>query len=138
VAEKRGIVEEMLEPGATVARVAQRHIVNANQVFHWRRLCRKGLLAEKNTGAPRLLPVTVSDVLRNEEVPALRDCQRGVPSGMIQVEFPKGHLRVTGRVDSEALRTSGTVALTPAQLSMLFEGIDWRRPVRSYDPQMAV
>jgi transposase len=34
--------------------------------------------------------------------------------------------------------TSGTVALTPAQLSMLLEGIDWRRPIRSYDPQMAV
>src|SRR6266852_6230494 len=34
--------------------------------------------------------------------------------------------------------TSGTVALTPAQLSMLLEGIDWRRPVRSHDPQMAV
>lgn len=34
--------------------------------------------------------------------------------------------------------TSGTVALTHAQLSMLLEGIDWRRPVRSYDPQMAV
>ena len=34
--------------------------------------------------------------------------------------------------------TSGTVSLTPAQLSMLLEGIDWRRPVRSYDPQMAV
>jgi transposase len=34
--------------------------------------------------------------------------------------------------------TSGTAALTQAQLSMLLEGIDWRRPVRSYDPQMAV
>src|ERR1700686_3245385 len=34
--------------------------------------------------------------------------------------------------------TSGTVALTPAQLSMLLEGIDWRRPIRSYEPQMAV
>jgi transposase len=34
--------------------------------------------------------------------------------------------------------TSGTVSLTPAQLSMLLEGIDWRHPVRSYDPQMAV
>ena len=33
---------------------------------------------------------------------------------------------------------SGTVALTQAQLSMLLEGIDWRRPVRSYTPQMAV
>ena len=34
--------------------------------------------------------------------------------------------------------TSGTVSLTPAQLSMLLEGIDWRRPTRSYTPQMAV
>jgi len=33
---------------------------------------------------------------------------------------------------------NGTVSLTPAQLSMLLEGIDWRRPVRSYAPQMAV
>jgi len=34
--------------------------------------------------------------------------------------------------------TSGTVSLSQAQLSMLLEGIDWRRPVRSYEPQMAV
>lgn len=27
--------------------------------------------------------------------------------------------------------TSGSIALTPAQLSMLLEGIDWRRPVRT-------
>jgi transposase len=29
---------------------------------------------------------------------------------------------------------SGTVALTHAQLSMLLEGIDWRRPVRTWQP----
>jgi transposase len=33
---------------------------------------------------------------------------------------------------------SGTVALTGAQLSMLLEGIDWRRPTRTFDPQLAV
>jgi len=27
--------------------------------------------------------------------------------------------------------TAGSIALTPAQLSMLLEGIDWRRPVRT-------
>lgn len=32
---------------------------------------------------------------------------------------------------------SGTVALTRAQLSMLLEGIDWRRPQRTAAPQMA-
>jgi transposase len=34
--------------------------------------------------------------------------------------------------------TSGTVSLTQAQLSMLLEGIDWRRPVRTQSPQLAV
>lgn len=29
---------------------------------------------------------------------------------------------------------SGSVNLTPAQLSMLLEGIDWRRPVRTQSP----
>src|SRR6204780_68573 len=32
---------------------------------------------------------------------------------------------------------SGTVSLTPAQLSMLLEGIDWRQPQRTWEPQSA-
>lgn len=34
--------------------------------------------------------------------------------------------------------TSGSVALTRAQLSMLLEGIDWRAPKRSWQPEVAV
>ena len=35
--------------------------------------------------------------------------------------------------------THGSVTLSAAQLSMLLEGIDWRRPVRTADsPQLAV
>ena len=33
---------------------------------------------------------------------------------------------------------SGPVALTRAQLSMLLEGIDWRRPARTWQPQACV
>ena len=33
--------------------------------------------------------------------------------------------------------TSGSVSLTPAQLSMLLEGIDWRMPVRTHPPELA-
>jgi transposase len=33
---------------------------------------------------------------------------------------------------------SGTVSLSRAQLSMLLEGIDWRRPERTFEPQVAV
>jgi transposase len=31
----------------------------------------------------------------------------------------------------------GAVSLTPAQLSMLLEGVDWRMPVRTWQPEMA-
>ena len=34
--------------------------------------------------------------------------------------------------------SDGTVSLTRAQLSMLCEGIDWRRPMRTADPQFAI
>ena len=32
---------------------------------------------------------------------------------------------------------NGVVTLTPAQLSMLLEGIDWRMPARTWQPEMA-
>jgi transposase len=38
------IVEETLEAGSSVARVALKHGVNANQVFKWRRLHEAGRL----------------------------------------------------------------------------------------------
>ena len=31
----------------------------------------------------------------------------------------------------------GAVSLTPAQLSMLLEGIDWRMPIRTWRPELA-
>jgi transposase len=34
--------------------------------------------------------------------------------------------------------SSGTVYLSPAQLSMLLEGIDWRIPLRTWQPQLTV
>jgi transposase len=34
--------------------------------------------------------------------------------------------------------TGGTVSLTRAQLSMRLEGIDWRRPERTWEPQLSV
>jgi len=33
--------------------------------------------------------------------------------------------------------TEGVVSLTSAQLSMLLEGIDWRRPTRTFQPTMS-
>ena len=58
VEERRKIVEATLQPGASVSRVARRHDVNANQVFHWRKLYREGRLGD--SAAAKLLPVKVA------------------------------------------------------------------------------
>ena len=42
------------------------------------------------------------------------------------------------RVPYSWLKDYVPLSLTPAQLAMLLEGIDWRRPARSAAPQMAV
>jgi transposase-like protein len=61
IAERRRVVEETLAPGASVARVARAHGINANQVFHWRRVYHRGLLVWKARGPVGLSPVTVSE-----------------------------------------------------------------------------
>jgi transposase len=114
---KRQIVQETLAPGASVARVARAHGVNANQVFAWRRQYRQGLLEVSNRLTAGLLAVRVADAepgraarselrrrvaeagARSQEAAAQR-----TPSGTIQVELPKGRLRLTGSVDPETLR----------------------------------
>lgn len=108
VEEKRRIVEQTLEAGASVARVAREHGVNANQVFAWRRQYRQGLLGEGNAEAVNLLPVHVTGAtVRKTDRQVRRQVARRTTeaAGAIHVELPKGHLRVTGRVDAEALRT---------------------------------
>lgn len=57
--EKLRIVEEANQPGASVSSVALRNGVNANVLFGWRRLHRRGLLERQRDVAPRLLPVKV-------------------------------------------------------------------------------
>ena len=108
VAEKRRIVEQTFEPGASVAKVARAHGVNANQVFAWRRQYRQGLLGEGQAETLNLLPVHVtgtraSKVHRSVKQQATHRTTEA--TGTIYVELPKGQLRITGRVDAEALRT---------------------------------
>ena len=48
--EKVRMVEETLEPGATVSLVARRHGVAPNQLFTWRRLVAQGALTAAGSG----------------------------------------------------------------------------------------
>jgi transposase len=108
IAEKRRIVEASFEPKTSVARVAREHGMNANQVFSWRRLYQRGRLGGPVAATPGtvLLPVMIS------EPPASPAPGGGTPvpppasfpTGTIQLQLPRGRLRIEGAVDPDSLR----------------------------------
>jgi transposase len=90
-------VEETLQPGASVAVIARRHGVNANQVFHWRKLYREGRL-ETKPASEQLLPVRIAEVVSGEHAPPR------LYAGVIMVELGRARIRIEGSVDAENLR----------------------------------
>ena len=104
IAEKRRIVEETLLPGASVARVARAHGINANQVFGWRRLYLAGRLGAQKAGM-KLLPVRVSD---RESAPVVIEHRSGdVPiasPSTIHIEFRHAQVRIEGNADPSLVR----------------------------------
>jgi transposase len=105
--ERRRIVEETLSSGESVATVARAHGVNANMVFHWRKLYQAGLLgscsSEAEASPLRLLPVTVNDE------PATEEEREAVPAecatGSINIEFPgRALVSVVGCADPAVIR----------------------------------
>ena len=106
VEQKRQMVQETLEPGASVAIIARRHGVNANQLFSWRRQYRRGVLelvnaptAEEST----LVPIAV------EPTEGLQRQSEAMTSGSgndgrIEIEFSGGRrVSVWGQADLETL-----------------------------------
>jgi len=99
IKERRDIVEKTLEPGASVARVARQHDVNANQVFYWRKLYREGRLGIGI--ATPLLPVRVKT---ERALKTFKDEGHRSSSGTMEISLSRGTLRITGAVDVAALR----------------------------------
>ena len=101
-AEKRLIVEQTWEPGASVARVSLAHGLNANVVFHWRRLYREGKLAAEPAQAMKLLPVSIAEREAVERQPEELVASR---IGSIHIELP-GEVRISveGNADPAAIR----------------------------------
>jgi transposase len=100
VEEKRRMVDETLEPGASVARVAQAHGVNPTLLFLWRRQHREGRLTAQEASPVHLLPVTVVDsAVRSESEEA-----EAAEPGSMHVELPRGRIWIEGQVDAAALR----------------------------------
>lgn len=101
--EKRRITQETFLGGASVARVAQRYALNANQLFQWRKKYREGRLGSR--AATKLLPVMITDD-RQVETEKVAESASPSPLGTIEILLPKGKVHITGRVDLMSLRTA--------------------------------
>ena len=98
LALKWAIVEETLQPGASVAQIARNHGVNTHQVFLWRKSYRKGLLPEPK---PTLLPVTLTPQRVSNPLPAVSSSAN---TGFLTIEIDQVRVRIEGRPDTEMLR----------------------------------
>ena len=107
MAEKRRIVELVLEPGVSVARVAQAEGVNANQVFKWRREYRNGRLVEAGESTTSLLPVVVSATGFEAGIALSAPIcpEPAASTGAIHIEFPgRAAISVEHGADGSLLR----------------------------------
>ena len=93
--EKRRVVDESREEGASIAEVARRHDINANQLFTWRRQFDIEPAVPKNL-AP-ILPVTIAPDTTPE------DTDRG-SSGQMEIVLAEGdRIIVWSDVETAAL-----------------------------------
>jgi transposase len=115
--EKARILAESFQPEARVSDVALRHGVNRGLVWSWRRQVRKHeaetepgfvpIRIAQNTAAPQS-----SAAVERHEAPALRPAvppaeakAEAAAAGSIDIEMAGVRVRVSGAVDTAALRT---------------------------------
>jgi transposase len=105
--ERRQIAEETLKPGASVARVARAHEVNANQVFLWRKQYREGWFDEAQDKPTALVPVKISGVV-GESLRARERVSKPAAStsGSIEIELGHARVRIEGAADPECVRAA--------------------------------
>jgi transposase len=108
--QKLRVLEEVRTSGTSVAVVARRNGLNANQVFGWRRQQRRGLLSTQSAkGDAKMLPVEVGTptVLPTERAAAVtlsRQPRSEKPTCLIEIRLRNGHAIVLhGQADGEAL-----------------------------------
>ena len=101
---KRRLAQLTLEPGASVAGIALRHRLNANQLFKWRRWY---LLQRGSTVAATLLPVVVAPAEPAAVVATTERDAEPPPTepGQIEIALGRMRVRVTGPVDPVLLET---------------------------------
>jgi transposase len=101
---KQAIVEQTLAPGASVARIAREHDINANQLFKWRRqflVARDGTSASSQPSAVSLLPVTL---VADEPASDTASQAKTAAPGQIEIQLRGGTVRIQGAIDTAVLQ----------------------------------
>lgn len=95
--EKRMICAQTVVPGVSVARVARRYDLNANQIFNWLKDPKFAPDDQAEEDEAKFLPVEViAQPTPSEPVPG--------PTRLIELELANGHrLRISGCYDPEAI-----------------------------------
>lgn len=105
---KQSLVQRTLEPGASVAAIAQQAGVNANLLFNWRRLHLQAQPPNScDNDPPVLLPVTV--VAAEDPGAACVPTPSGppprtAPAGTIEIDINGARVRLRGTVDEASIR----------------------------------
>lgn len=104
---KQSVVEQSYAPGASVARLAQQHQINANQIFAWRKLARDQH-ARTQSGSEHgavLLPVTIADeAVEDATASKMISATHAQSIGSIEVTIGAARIVIHGRADSLTLR----------------------------------
>ena len=107
---KQSVVEQSYVAGASVARLAQLHQINANQIFAWRKWARDQR-ASAQAGAEQLavfLPITISETSGKDDVSQKLsdvDSVNAEPSDRIEVTVGAARVAIHGSPDPVTLRT---------------------------------
>jgi transposase len=88
--EKRALVEEAEQPGASVSSVARKYGINPNQLFHWRRLIRQGSLSAVRADE-EVVPVSEVKQLRTR----VRELERLLGKKTMEAEILKEALELS-------------------------------------------
>jgi transposase len=108
IREKLEIVRETLHAQASVAVIARRHGVNANQVFAWRRQYQRGQLVEGSGTRSQeavIVPVQIAEQAPPQALSRPTEPSRGVSAGpRIEIELAEGPRLKIWDVSSETLR----------------------------------
>lgn len=103
IAFKLALVEQTLQPGASVARIAREHGVNANQVFAWRKLYREGLLDSSADASAAMLPVTIMAPDSHGRDSSCSPSPKPETASVLRLDCARGSLIIEGIPDSGIL-----------------------------------